>query len=916
MAFASYRRPRMGTKQDVDQGDGTPGLTTGERHAGVMRRVRLAMIAWLAVVIVFALLGLTAALSQASLWSHVTAGRVAPQFERAGIAFNLVVLGVALALSALGGWFAPDYWRRLVLALVTLPAVVLAILSHNVIASMVVVGVFLPATWLGRELVGLAAPDADALESWAIGVAVGLGMIMVLGLVLGTMGILTSWVVLALLLLTVGVLCTTARQRLQRELGAFFRWACAATRPQPMTIFLTGIAIAYIGLNVVGALAPETSSDAVRQRLAVAARFAERGTLTTGDPDLGVASDPAAGEMAYAVVLTLGSFHAAKLLNLVVGLGCAFAIFALGRCIGGRGAGFVAALAFYSMSIVSWLSQNLYVDLFIALFAVAAALILLGRERIDWRAATLAGALLGLGISTKVYFGYVAVGVAALLFLLGHRADGFRRTLALGCVLGGGALLAALPWLARSFSLLGYLPGVALGAQSLSRTQGSAPAIMADLSLYGAGRSFPHLLLAPVELTLRSQLYEWGPGPAGPFGGHIGYVLLGFVPFLLLARPHWRVIALLAGATVAFVLWFYTAQYLRYALPILALLCPLAGIGYVAAGRLFDGAPRGLNIFLAVLTLAGVSVQLNIPAIGQRYAIGRESEAEYLERYLYCCNDSDVLRLLNAEPGASRTFVVPDSARLYSRVRLSSPSIGGADIAVQGSDALLLERLRAGGYSHIAIDRRLMSNDWAALTALDEGFLRRNTMLVGGGNNAYLYRLLPTPNDDSTSAWAGGTELVANGGFEFGTGSGPTGWVAVGFPVYDGARALSHTGTGAVRLTSQDTLASTATIRPDTTYLLSHATRSAREDGRAALHLDWRDATGKLIGSVDEPIPTSAEKYSTFSMLATAPATATTVTIVLRVEQGEVWFDDVSLRARSPEDTGLAASFQQGDARK
>lgn len=917
MAFASYRRSRIGTDRGMNQLNEVFAAKTGERRARAMWLARMATIMWLAVVSVFTMLGLVASLSQPSLWSYVAAGRAVPHFERVGITFNFAVLGVAIALSALGGQVAPTYWRRLVLALAILPAVVLVALSHNVVAGSVVVGTLFPTVWLGRELARLVAPDADAIESWAIGAAIGLGILMVLGFVLGAMGILKSWVVLVLLLIVLVALCVTARQRLQQgEFAAFFRWLGAATRPQPTTLLLTGIAIAYIGLNVVGALAPETSSDAVRQRLAVAARFAERGTLAIGDPDLVVASDPAAGEMAYAVVLTLGSFHAAKLLNFVAGLGCAFAIFALGRCLGGWGAGFVAALTFYTMSMVSWLSQNLYVDLFTVLFAVAATLILLGRTQIDWRTAMLAGALLGLGISTKVYFGYIAVGLAGLLFLLSYRTYGFWRTLALEFVLSGSAVLMALPWFTRSFSLLGYIPGLALGTQSLSRAQGSTPAIMADLAFYGAGRSFPYLLRAPIELTLRSQLYEWGPGPAGPFGGHLGYVLLGFVPLFLFTRPRWRVVALLAGAALAFVLWFYTAQYLRYALPILALVCPLAGVGYVAAKGAFDGATRGLSAFLLVLTLASVGVQMNVPAIGQQYAIGRESEDEYLERYLYCCNDADVLRLLNAEPGVTRAFVVPDSARLYSRVRLSSPNIGGADIAIQGSDAMLLERLRAGGYSHIAIDRRLQPTNWATLTVLDEGFLRRNTMLVGGGNNAYLYRILPTPNGDSTSVWARGSELVTNGGFETGATSVPLGWVPTGSPIYDGAGAMGHIGTGAVRLTPQDTLVSTMPIQSNTPYLLSHATRSAHEDSRAALHLDWRDDTGKIIGSAEEIIPTTAEKYSTFSMLATAPPTATAVTVVLRVEQGEVWLDDVSLRAIPPENTGRAASLWSGSAWK
>ena len=85
-------------------------------------------------------------------------------------------------------------------------------------------------------------------------------------------------------------------------------------------------------------------------------------------------------------------------------------------------------------------------------------------------------------------------------------------------------------------------------------------------------------------------------------------------------------------------------------------------------------------------------------------------------------------------------------------------------------------------------------------------------------------------------------------------------------------------------------------------YLHSHATRSAGEEpGTARLRIVWRDGPGRELGAVEDGVPASPRGYHTFSLLATAPAAAATATVHLEAEAGEVWFDDVSLRAVAPE---------------
>ncbi len=247
---------------------------------------------------------------------------------------------------------------------------------------------------------------------------------------------------------------------------------------------------------------------------------------------------------------------------------------------------------------------------------------------------------------------------------------------------------------------------------------------------------------------------------------------------------------------------------------------------------------------------------------------------------------------------------VVDGARLYSRVRISTPYTTGDDLNSAEDEAIVLQRLRAGGYSHIMVDRRSWMGaitGWDQMTVLSEGFLRRHTVLVAGGDHCYLYRLLSPAEEASGTAWAQGHNLLDNGDFESQADGHPAGWELTGRPSYDRSGGKSSSGQSAIRLKPQDTLAATVSVRPGMSYLVGAAAWSEERYNYANVRVEWRDSEGQVLTAGGELIPTSPRGYQRFSLLVVAPQRAATAVISIRVAGRPAWVDDISFQSILPD---------------
>ncbi len=356
--------------------------------------------------------------------------------------------------------------------------------------------------------------------------------------------------------------------------------------------------------------------------------------------------------------------------------------------------------------------------------------------------------------------------------------------------------------------------------------------------------------------------------------------------------------ALLLGALASLLVWFAIAQYVRYALPIIAILCALGATAYALLWRRSGATSKpGFSALPLVLAAAGLIAYLNTVLVypglvPYRVVLGQQTKADYLADRIA---PYSALQLLNQEPNATGAWTAGGYARLYSQVRLGE----GVLVPPAGTTntADLFAALDWNGYSHIIIDRNSLYPGWDASIYLDEEELRRNTILVGGDHNAYLYRIVPPDQRGHDQSWARGRELLPNTGFEEIDDGVPRDWNFKGSSIKDATEAGYQTPGNAVLLRDGSSLRTAVRVVPGAQYLLSHATKSTGEYGLARLQINWYTESGEPDGVSIDVVPTSPLGYHRFSLLATAPPDARLATVILQTHFGQALFDDISLKS-------------------
>ncbi len=795
-----------------------------------------------------------------------------------GVYFNIIVLCLACALTMTTARFFAPWWCRVMLILVLLPLPILSIASGNVAALCVAIALLAPSLWLGRVLASVLLRNLSQLEAWSIGGAFGIVFIGALGFILGLFHVLRFTFIAPVFVATGASLVLVARKQLSDDLGALMRTLKRPIQLRPLHILLAGLTLGCIWLNIPGALAPEIRSDATRQRLVTAVHFAREGSFIPDDPDLAVATDTAFGEIAYAVPIALGSVQAAKLTHWIAGILCAIAIFALAKRLSGNWAGALAAFAFYNTLLVAYLSQTAYLDLLLTLLAVGAALCLIVGKGTSSGALIGAGICLGAGVVIKVHFGYIAIGLAVTAAILAQ-PGGWRHVVRHVALLtfAGGAM--AMPWLIRSALLTNTLPGYGYFFTAFFNHSN-----LGDLPNFGYGRSPLQLIIAPLTTTfLSAQFGGIQLGGALLWGGHIGFLPLALLPLLLKMRLQEWPLAIIIGTTLACLFWFYTAQHVRYLLPALALFCVSGGIAYAGVWAQTKSSHTGiaLNTVVALIAIGGALARIQLPDSAYLYAFGMQDRETYLLKWLQVDNAASyqTIQLLNNESSATRVFAYTDGARLYTNIRISTATNPG----FEGDDEQILDQLQAGGYSHILVDRSSWPDGWDKLSVIDEGFLRRNTALVGGGQESYLYRILP-PDQRGTREWAAGTDLLQAQRFST--------W-------HENSMPITRDGeiTEPIRLMPGDDIYTTVSVHSDTRYLLSTKSQSSDKYAKIQIRVEWKDVNNKIIATSQERVPASPHGYHTFSIIVNAPVNASRAVIHASAGNEAVWFDGPSLRS-------------------
>ena len=735
----------------------------------------------------------------------------------------------------------------------------------------------------------------SAWEKFSFSTGVGLGTIASAVFLLGLLGSLYSAVVLAIAAMTTILLWDVWKQ-----LGE------AAVRAWRSLTWDRGLAYAVV-LIVVAALAllplyPPVHWDATADHLSAAKIFA-RSHAVRSTPYLRLPVTLQLNEMLFTLALLVADDLSAQLVQFLMMMVVAAALYAWGRRLFQPRAGLWGAALWLSNPLVLWLGASGYIDDGLAMFLTLAVYAFgnwfLSRSR-PWLAVS--AALFGFSAAEKylAWFPIVVVG----LFLLGVAAKERRLR---DVVLFSAVLVAiAAPWYVR----IAYYTGNPIWPYWGSRlgygpwTAAEANALVTDQLWRGGGRKLGALLRLPWSLTFHDTTTFRGEYPLSP-----AYLLL--LPLCLLAAVRNSYLRALLAATGLYTLfWFATAQQTRYLVPALPLLSLAAGAALdevvVRSGRTHGAALAALICLLLVAPGALrilVAGRVGSPLMPAHFPpVTAKARDAFIEDVnpLY-----RAVAFLNRTRGAHYTLYTLEFGNMayYADGQFVGDRFGPASYRLivphlfQPLDLYPALRKFGADYFLVAADHGA-DRDSVVEKLLAPDFLNSRLKLVYAGSGSLLFELEERPVEVAREP-----ELLANGGFEQPAARAPAGWTAEGKPLVDATGTQGYQSRTAIRADQNDWLWQRVPVQSGVIYVLRNLTRAAGTGQFARLQINWVNRR-REVTAVDIQVVPAETAWHGHTLAAIAPADAVWADVYASVHDGsEAWLDDFSfteLRYRFP----------------
>lgn len=193
-------------------------------------------------------------------------------------------------------------------------------------------------------------------------------------------------------------------------------FSCLLTDKIALITFI--LLILQLGINLIGALGPELSFDALWYHLTLPKLYLEKQKIFFIPGGLLYYSAfPQLTEMLYTAALAIKGEVLAKLIHYCFGLGCIYSLFLLLKKFKTRLA-LIGCLIFYSQLAVGWLATSPYVDLartFFEILALSSFLDWLKRREYKWLIKT--AVLIGLAVSVKLLAVFSVLSFVFLILL-------------------------------------------------------------------------------------------------------------------------------------------------------------------------------------------------------------------------------------------------------------------------------------------------------------------------------------------------------------------------------------------------------------------------------------------------------------------------------------------------------------------
>jgi len=382
--------------------------------------------------------------------------------------------------------------------------------------------------------------------------------------------------------------------------------------------------MACLVLNAVGALAPPSETDAITMHLAAPREYVRAGRMVWL-PDALDSPMVMGPHLLYTLVMLLAprAEAAPALLHFAVSALCLVWVWRFARRFAGRSAAWAAAAIFYTMPMITKVAIAPMVDMFLALYALA-ALTLLCRYVLRPGAAPAVGAAVfsALAAWTK-YSGFVVLAAVLSVVILRTLFDP-RRLAPLALLALVAAAAVASPFLIRNQAWTGNPVAPAMsevfGGPGWDKPSFDSRAA-GDERYDALHHSAKNMILAPWLLTVDARLASSG------VSGTITFAFLAFLPFTLLLRSRRRLFLHLAAYCItAFAIAYWTSprprsRYFLAIMPVLSMYvaavlrllrkwsAPAAALGRlaVALAVLFATAVTGLYAQSFVRVVFGVT---------------------------------------------------------------------------------------------------------------------------------------------------------------------------------------------------------------------------------------------------------------------------------------------------------------------
>ena len=619
-------------------------------------------------------------------------------------------------------------------------------LSALLLAALVLIALIGPGQLLARIF---RIPFHKRAEEWLFGLALGLGLLETLLYILGlahAIDPVTAWAIFLLCLLTTALLNRTVLAGLPRptklvQVGSVLRRLRDLLFLVP---FAAIVALFLARITTVGV--PVMEGDSLSSYLALPREWAQIGYIRF--QEFGFQSlftySPLNGMMLWMFGFLLrgpiGGEALNQALHLLLGLGVLVLVYRLAvQTLGapvGRRVGLLAAAAFYSMPVISYIASSLRTDLSWAYLDTAAlvAMLLWSQDReLSNRKLLLSGLCLGFAVASRWTPFLSVMGSCAFVFywLNQNRVRLKESTRALLSLLTPVIVLAG-----HFFLRNWFIHGNPIYTASSGWSFPDRPGLeLLRLPLDAAMLFFQFSF----RITTSKLGLGWTSEPFGPFV----IMLLPFL-FLLPGLPK-RAWGLLLYGLTAVAAWFFAGTTTYHLFTALVSVFVVVGYGFI---RLADVCPRAHHIVLSALALlfaVQVAREVRLTASFDRlpFLVGRISREQYyatlLPRYT-AYPDWKIVRFINDElPPGSRVLMVPHHFPYFFDIPQVTIPLG----ANWMNPEEVLGFMDREGVTHVFINTASeQGRSWGfgASVFARPDFLTSHFDLLVGNNGHFLYR--------------------------------------------------------------------------------------------------------------------------------------------------------------------------------